>query len=201
MTLIVKDTHYRVDFTFALTVTLMLLLCSEDTIILCLLSSMLHEIGHLFFMYAFHQEVESVIFGAFGIRIQRHSSCGLSYKKEAVIAFGGILINFLIAFFSYLYYYLQGGSFALKLSAVNIIIALFNMIPIEVLDMGRVIRYILLCFAEENLCNRILKITSAVFVNLLAVLCVYYSFFIGINISLIAVTLYLYVITLIKKWS
>ncbi len=201
MTLIVRDTHYRVDFTFGLTVTLMLLLCREDTVILCLVSSMLHEFGHLFFMYIFHQRAESVTFGAFGIRIQRRSSCILSYNKEAVIASGGILINFLIAFFSYLYYYLQSSSFALKLMGVNIIIALFNMIPIEVLDMGRVIRYTLLSFTGENLCDRILKIVSVIFVNALAVATVCCSIFIGINISLIAVTLYLYIITLIKKWS
>ncbi len=201
MTLIIKDTQYRVDFTFGLTVTLMLLLCSEDTIFICLLSSMLHETGHLLFMYAFGQKVESVTFGAFGIRIQRYSSCVLSYKKEAVIAFGGILVNFLIAFFSCLYYYLQGSSFALKLMGVNIIIALFNMIPIEVLDMGRVIRYILLTFAEESRCDRILRIISVIFVNALATATIFYSVFIGINVSLIAVTLYLYIITLIKKWS
>ncbi len=201
MTLIVKETGYRIDFTFAMTVTLMLLLCSEDMVILCLLSSMLHEIGHLFFMYIFHQKVESVTFGAFGVRIQRHIDSALSYKKEAVIALGGILINFLIAIFSYLYYYLWRSDFALKLAIVNIIIAVFNTVPIEVLDMGRFIRYVLLIFAEENLCDRILKIISVIFVNILAILCVCYSLFIGINISFIAVTLYLYIITLIKKWS
>lgn len=200
MTLIVKDTLYRINFTFSLTVTFMLLLCSENTVILCLVSSILHEIGHLFFMRIFHQKVESVTFGAFGVRIQRHSG-GLSYKKEAAIAIGGILVNFFIAIFSYLYYYLWRSDFALKLIGVNIIIALFNMIPIDVLDMGRVIRYILLSFVEENLCDRILKIVSVIFVNLLAILCIYYSIFISINISLITVTLYLYIITLIKKWS
>ena len=201
MTLIVKETRYRVGFTFALTVTLMMILCSEDMVIMCLLSSMFHETGHIFFMYVFKQRIESVTFGAFGVRIDRQLSATLSYKKESIIAFGGILVNLLIAIFSYLYYYLCGSDFSLKFAAVNIIIALFNMIPVEVLDMGRVIRYNLLIFMEENRCERILRIISAVFVNLLAILCICYSIFIGINISLIAVTLYLYVITLFKKWS
>lgn len=201
MTLIIKDTSYRVDFSFALTVTLMLLLCSESTVILCLVSSMLHEMGHLVPMHLLGLKVESVIFGAFGVRIQRCVDCSLSYKKEAVIACGGILVNFIIAIFSYLYYYLQSSDFALKLTGVNIIIALFNMIPIEVLDMGRVIKYILLCRFEENVCDRILRTISVIFVNILVVLCICYSIFVGINLSLIAVTLYLYIITLIKKWS
>ena len=100
MTLIVNETRYKIDFTFALTVTLMLLLCSEETVIISLLSSGLHEMGHLILMFIFRQRVVSVTFGAFGVRIDRQLSQNLSYKKEAIIAFGGIMINFLIAILS-----------------------------------------------------------------------------------------------------
>ncbi len=201
MTLIVGSTRYRIDFTFSLTVTLMLLFCQVDTVILCLLSSILHEAGHLIFMYLFRQKILNVTFGAFGVRIDRHFSSEISYKKEAIIAFGGIGVNLLIAFMSALYYYLFGDGFYLRLTAVNIFIALFNMIPIDTLDMGRVLRYTLLCFYDESQCHRILYIISATSVNMLAILCLIYSVGFAVNPSLIAVTVYLYVITLFKKWS
>ena len=201
MTLIINDTRYRVDFTFSLTVTLMLLFCQEDTVIICLMSSLLHEAGHIALMHLFHQKITDVTFGAFGVRINRLSTANLSYKKEAIIAFGGIGINFLIAFAGIIYYYLRGSDFALKLTAVNVFIALFNMIPIDTLDIGRVLRYTLLCCYDENKSDRILDIVSAVSVNFLAVGCVVYTFGFAVNPSLIAVTIYLYVITLFKKWS
>ena len=201
MTLIVNETRYKIDFTFALTVTLMLLLCSEETVIISLLSSGLHEMGHLILMFIFRQRVVSVTFGAFGVRIDRQLSQSLSYKKEAIIAFGGIMINFLIAILSYLYYYFINSDFALKLMVVNIIIGIFNMIPIEVLDMGRVIKYSLMSSQKDFQADRILGIISAVTVNLLAVCSLLYTVAVGINPSLIAVTIYLYIITLIKKWS
>ena len=201
MTLIVKDTKYKVDFTFSLTVTLMLLLCKEETVIISLLSAMLHETGHLLFMFLFHQRVHSVTFGCFGVRIDREFSSSLSYKKEALIALGGIMVNFIIAISGTIYYHLYGSVFSLKLTAVNIIIALFNMIPLDTLDMGRVLRYTLLYCTDENKCDRILNVISIVFVNLLAGICFIYSLFIGFNLSLIATTVYLYVITLFKKWS
>ncbi len=201
MTLIVNETRYKIDFTFALTVTLMLLLCKEETVIISLFSSMLHETGHLIFMFIFRQKVVSVTFGAFGVRIDRHSSVALSYKKEAIIAFGGIMINFLIAILSHLYYYLIDSDFALKLTAVNIIIALFNMIPLEVLDMGRVIKYGLLLQKKDIDSDRMLSIISAISVNILAIGTFVYTMVMGVNPSLIAVTIYLYVITLFKKWS
>ena len=90
MTLIINHTNYRIDFTFALTVTLMLIFCQQDTVIICLLSSVFHEAGHLILMQLFRQKITDVTFGAFGIRINRLSTCNLSYKKEAIIASGGI---------------------------------------------------------------------------------------------------------------
>ena len=200
MTLIVNETRYKIDFTFALTVTLMLLLCSEETVIISLISSMLHEIGHLIFMFIFNQRVISVTFGCFGVRIEKLEQ-SLSYKKEAMIALGGIMVNFIIAIFSGTHYYILRSDFSLKLMAVNIFIALFNMIPVDTLDIGRVLRYTLLCYADEEKTQRILCSVSVISVNLLAFGCIAYSILLGFNISLIAVTVYLYVITLFKKWS
>ena len=201
MTLIVKETKFKIDFTFALTVTLMLLLCHEDTVVISLLSSFLHEMGHLGFMYIFSQRVLSVTFGAFGVRINRQYNCSLNYKKEALIASGGILVNFIVAITGILYYYFTSSIFGLKLAVVNIFIASFNMIPIDSLDMGRVLRYTLLYSIDEDKCDRILSVISLIFINLLAVICFSYTILIGFNLSLITVTLYLYVITLFKKWS
>lgn len=201
MTLIVGSSRYKIDFTFVLTVILMLLLCHEETVILSLGSSLLHEMGHLLFMYIFRQKVESVTLGCYGMRIERCHHSTLSYKKEAIIALGGIIINFIVAILGILYYYLRCNTFAIRLVAVNIVIGLFNMLPIEVLDMGRALRYILLSFYDESFTYRLLGIISALTVNLLAVVTVYYTAFFNVNISLIAVTVYLYVITLFKKWS
>ncbi|MBO5937580.1 MAG: hypothetical protein J6Q79_08250 [Clostridia bacterium] len=201
MTLIVNETKYNIDFTFALTVTLMLILCSEETVIISLFSSMLHELGHLMLMFLFRQKVISVTFGCFGVRIERQLNHSLSYKKEALIALGGIMVNFVIAGISALCYCVYASDFALKLAAVNIFIALFNMIPVDTLDIGRVLRYTLLCYTDEGKCQRTVNIVSLVFVNLLVAGCIVYCLFLGFNISLIAVTVYLYVITLFKKWS
>lgn len=201
MTLIVGSTRYRIDFTFSLTVTLMLLFCQGDTVILCLVSSLLHETGHLMLMHLFRQKVLTVTLGAFGMRIDRHFSTEISYKKEAIIAFGGIGVNLLVAFISGLYYYLKGTDFCLRLAAVNIFIALFNMIPVDTLDIGRVLRYTLLCFYDEGKSHKILYTVSVLSVNVLALLCLIYSIRLSVNPSLIAVTVYLYVITLFKKWS
>lgn len=201
MTLIVGATRYKIDFTFALTVTLMLIFCHKETVLICLMSSLLHEAGHLILMYILGQKVIAVTFGAFGIRIDRQSEMSVSYKNEAIIAFGGIGVNLITALISAIYYIVSGCSFAIRLTAVNIFIAIFNSIPIDTLDIGRVLRYTLLCHYDESRCHIIMKTVSVIAVNILSLICIIYSLKFTVNPSLIAVTVYLYVITLFKKWS
>lgn len=201
MTLVIGETAYRIDLSFSLTVTLMFLFCHSDTVILSLLSSLLHEAGHLIIMYLSGQKILKVTFGAFGIRIDRHITASVSYKKETFIAIGGVLVNLILALMGFIHYCFTGSGFSLKLIAVNVIIAIFNMIPVDTLDMGRVLRYTLLCSVDADKCDRILNVLSAVSVNLLAVICITVNIYIGFNLSLIIVTVYLYVITLFKKWS
>ncbi len=201
MTVDINGTEVKLAFSFVLVLALMLLFCQENIVLMCLTSSLLHEGGHLLFMRLFGERILSIDFGAFGVRIERAGSTVLSYKKEAVTALGGIVINFLLAFLSVMYYYLMKSQAALMLFCINILIAAFNCIPISVLDMGRALRCLFMLKFNEVESEKLLHIISLAFVNLLAVSCCLYSAFVSVNVSLIAVTLYLYVITLFKKWS
>lgn len=201
MTVNIAGAEIRFSFSFALVLTLMLLFCRQDIVLICTASSMLHECGHLIFMKIFGEGVMCVDFGAFGVRIERQNKQLLSYKKECFIALGGIIINFLLAFLSIIYYYLMKSQQALMFSLINIFIAGFNCVPIAVLDMGRALKCRFLMSYDEDKSERLLGLVSLVFVNFLAVFCCVYTAFISVNFSLIAVTAYLYVITLFKKWS
>lgn len=201
MTVNVNGTEIHLKFSFVFVLTLMLLFCQQDIIIVCVLSSMLHEGGHIVFMKLFGEGILSATFGAFGVRIERRNKCSLSYIKEGVIALGGIIINILLAFLGVIYYYLMKNQQALMFSIINLLIALFNCIPINLLDMGRALRCFLLMRYDEDKTDRALNIISLVFVNITAFVCVIYSAFVNINPSFIAVTVYLYIITLFKKWS
>lgn len=201
MTIDIKGTQLRLNFSFALVLTLMLLFCRRDIVIMCTLASILHECGHIFFMRIFYQKILSIDFGVFGISIERTAADNLSYKKECIIALGGIIINFILAFLCIMYYYLMGSVLPLYFAIINILIALFNCVPIEALDMGRALTCLFMIKLEPMRAQRVLDIISFSFVNILAVLCVVYTAAYNINVSLIAVTVYLYFITLFQKRS
>lgn len=201
MTLDINGTQIRVNITFVFVLTLMLILCQEDIVIMCALASALHECGHIFFMLLFKEKILSIDLGAFGIRIEKATKTALSYKKECIIAFGGIIINFLLAFLGIMYYYLMGSVLLLSFSMINILIALFNCVPIEALDMGKALNCLFMISIEPTKAQKTLDIISLTFVNILAVLCIIYTAFFKINVSLIAVTVYLYIATLFQKRS
>lgn len=163
-------------------------------------SSVIHESGHLMLMKLLGDRINYIELSLFGMRIEK---CGalLSYKKEAIIAMGGIVLNFVFFLWGIgLYLFIKKEDF-LFFSFVNGFIALVNMIPVRILDFGRFI-YCFLCERyEQEKSERVTDIISAICCAALSVACVLYCIFININISLIAVTLYLNIIIFKKKWS
>ncbi len=194
-----EKSRLSITFPFAAVVVLMLLLCRQETVLVSLVSSFFHEAGHVAAMFIFSCMPEKIIFGAFGIRIERDESRFLSPGKEAVISLSGIFVNLILVFCGLICYYICGISFGKSLAAVNMLIAGFNMLPLEALDFGTALR----CFflmrsdaARAERCTVFLSRLTAVFIAVSAVL---FNAFISLNVSLIAVSVYLLVITFMKE--
>ena len=175
---------------------LMLLLCDNETVFVSLFSSLLHEAGHLFFLVMFHQPPSLICFGAFGIRIERQNGYYLSSKKEAAVALGGVGVNLLLMLFGVAFYLAFRSSIALKLAFVNGFIGAFNMLPVGLLDFGRFLEAMLSVKPDAQ---RYLKVISLLTAVLVAVGCALYNIFVGINVSLIAVSIYIILITTLKE--
>ncbi len=175
---------------------LMLLLCDSETVFVSLFSSLLHEAGHLFFLVMFHQYPSLICFGAFGIRIERQSGLSLSSRKEASVALGGVIVNMLLALFGAAAYLMFKSPLGLKLALVNGFIGIFNMLPVGLLDFGRFLECLL---SGKQGAERYLRRISHITAIAVAVGCALYNIFIGINVSLIAVSIYIILITTLKE--
>ncbi len=196
MQLIIHKTRLSLTFPFSAVIMLMLLLCDSETVFVSLLSSLLHEAGHIFFLVIFHQPPSLVCFGAFGIRIDRQIGSCLSYKKEALVALGGVLVNLLLTLFGVTLYLALKSSVGLKLAFVNGFIGAFNMLPVGLLDFGRFLEAML---SAKTHAQRYLRLISLLTAALVAVGCILYNIFVGINVSLIAVSIYIFLITTLKE--
>lgn len=193
-------TQLCVRFSFAAVITLMLIFCDEGIVLMSFLSSVLHECGHLFLMRLFGERISRVELGLFGMRIEKQGD-NLCYKKEALAAMGGIIVNFiLLCIFSFIGFFYK-STYCSAFAFVNLLIIAVNMLPVRVLDFGRCI-YCLLCERLDSQSGeRIIDLISFIFAVSLNVFCIIYCFCFKLNISLIAVSLYLDIITFKKKWS
>lgn len=196
-----RRVRVTVSFSFAAVIVLMLIFCEEEIVLISLFSSLFHESGHLFFMLLFSDAPESISFGAFGIRIERERGERLSYKKEAIIALGGIIGNFILAFLSLLFYYFSKRTVCFKLFGVNAFVALFNLLPVRQLDAGRFAECILKSAVDDCISERVMSVLTVITVLILSVGCIIYNIYIGLNVSLIAVTAYLIFITIFKEFN
>ncbi len=194
-------TSFKLSFSFIALVVLMILFHEEKIIVLSLISSFIHESGHLSFMYLFGDSVKSVELTFFGMRIDKNLSTNLSYKKDIVIALGGILFNLLFAVISYIVYCASNLRYFLILAAVNFVIAIINSFPVSVLDSGKALRCGLLLYLSKESADKISDCISYLFILIFAVFSVFYFIFYNVNISLLAVNLYLIFITILKKRS
>lgn len=187
-----------VTFPFIAVITLMLLLYEENIVLVSVFSSLIHELGHLFFMLFFSVSPSLVSFGAFGIRIERNDNL-LSYRKEALISLGGIFANSLLCIIGLFFYGFYNSAFGVQLFAVNAFIAAFNMLPVRILDCGRCLECICGALLSAEKGELALNIASALTTAVIALACVLYNIFVNFNISFIAVCVYIIFITNLKE--
>lgn len=151
-----------------------------------LFAAMLHECGHLVVMHLFKQPVCGIYFVAFGIRICRQSTTALSYKKEALLFLAGPFVNFLAA----LLIAVKQNSLT-QLAQVHLLLGLFNLLPIDALDGGMIVRNLALCFTSPRAAMLVSRAVSVLFLIAIAVIETFLVLHEKGNITLMVTCIYL----------
>ncbi len=127
-----------------------------------LLAALFHECGHLLAAALGSIPIRLMEIDLFGAKIY---PAGLipSYKKELFLAAAGPAFSLLLAVFLLPY----GGIFVTALKSATLSLALFNLLPIGEFDGGRVLHAALLLVLPQELADRVLAVTSYLFLLLL----------------------------------
>lgn len=185
-----KKTKIKVSFFFALGVCVISMFDRTNIILINLLSAALHECGHIAAMAALGEKPEEIHFTPFGMRIERKEINAMNFKNEAIIALAGPSTNFLLAISAVIVqklFYID----LYAVAAVNIALGTLNLAVCEPLDGYRAAKYILLQKTSEEKTEKILKISSLVFLFPIAVAGFYVLIKSGYNFSLLLVAGYL----------
>lgn len=178
--------EFEVSFLFTAVLSLMLLTDKTGLMPYFLISAALHEAAHLTFMLIFKSKPSAIRFVAGGIHIAERNRD--SAFEELIILISGPLIN-LICFFIF------RGEFSL----INLILFIYNILPVDGLDGGRIVETLLSGRINENRVSKTITVTSL----LTAMLFLFFfglSLYYGIkNYTLIIFSFYLLTTLFLKK--
>lgn len=194
MTVKVFGGEFNVSFPFALMVAILLCCDSTGMMSVSLLSIFLHELGHLIALYFLKLPPRRVNFRLCGIEIvESRLYCG--YSAQLAVAASGPMINIL---FGLILLPFSNMSFAAIISATNIVIGVFNLLPLSQLDGGEILYCIMSAIMTEHKCKIISRVIDIVFVLMLFITGVYMFSMPNHNPTLLITAVYLSVYAIIK---
>ncbi len=199
MTIKLKTLKFEISFYFAAAVTLLLLFDKSGRAALGIAAAVIHEAGHLFCLLRWGDIPSKISLLPFGMRIERRGSVALSYNQEAAAALAGPAVNLILAAALTVIYAYTHYSVLLFPIAINLGLGLLNLMPIEPLDGGRILHALLLKRLSEQRSEQIAVGVSVLFLFPLAFAGFYVLIRSGYNFTLLAVTVYLVLLLILKK--
>lgn len=136
-----KSGKVEIGWGFAATLALALLAGAGEVLPLVGLSALCHELGHLGALRLAGAEVERFRLSAFGAEIQADTRY-LPYPKEILCTLAGPVVNLLLA----LVFSRVAGDYVL--AGANLLLGVFNLLPIPSLDGGRAL-YLLVSWCAD----------------------------------------------------
>ena len=178
----IGDTVIKVGFSFLAVVALLGLYREAQYILLAVLCCILHELGHVLFMFMFRATPEEIIFYGAGIKIVPNRNKDTGFLKQIFILLAGCITNFLIAGVLLM---LPNENFTITIFAIdNLIIGAFNLLPLRYFDGGQIAQ--LITNTSSNIIRHYIQnVVSYLCVIMLLIFVVGYTIHYGINISLI----------------
>lgn len=131
MTFKVRFTVVEISFWFVAVLTLILVFTGQNNGIWCFLMCIFHELGHLIMMLIFRKKPRKIELGYFGMKIISGERM-VSPLSDILIAAAGPAVNILL---SYVFHLLKMHNMA----QINLALAIFNLLPVNVLDGGRIL--------------------------------------------------------------
>lgn len=130
-------TEVYVSFLFIGVITLMLCFDKTGFILPMLFSVFVHEFGHLFMMWVTGETPLKIRLIPASVQIVSGFSGG--YRRDVLVALSGPVMNFVFFGVFYYNYACFGNECTLMFSVLNLIIGVFNLLPVKGLDGGTVV--------------------------------------------------------------
>ncbi len=183
--------NVEITFLFVALITFVITLQVPSNVIITIISSLCHEMGHLTAMCAVGNKPKAVRFEITGMNILRTENIKISTKNELLIALGGPLVNGLIFLLFCVIYCFKNSDLLITVAGINLILMVFNLLPVKGLDGGMALYFLLSERLSTVHCGKILKITSLLFTIIIFSWGLYVFVSSGYNFSVIIIAIFL----------
>ncbi len=189
-------TKIYISFIFAAVITVMLFFDRTTLFLPSAIAIILHELGHLFAMWLCECTPKEIKLIPASVQIIR----GFSSKPygESIIALFGPIVNlviFLVFLVNYLYF---KDEWVIKFGLINLIIGIFNLLPVKGLDGGTVLYNIVSEKKGLRTAERLLNIITFISSLTLFVLGIFTIINGKVNITVFIMAIYLLLSVVIK---
>ena len=158
----IKNTKVTISFTFFALIIISISIDKTEFLYESIIFAIAHEIGHIIALKFFRVNIEEFKVSLFGGNIKILNNNKIKYCQSAFISLSGPLVNI---FFCVLFCILNSFfefKFIYNVFVINLVLAIFNLLPFYNFDGGKILSSILLNFINEKSVDIILTITSIV---------------------------------------
>lgn len=190
-------TEIYISFLFSAVIAFMIATDRTGLVIPTLFSVLLHEVGHLIFMWIFECEPKSIKLVPASISITR----GMSAKKygDLLISLAGPMVNLIMFCSLYVNFLITKSAFSLDCALINLAFFTFNMLPVSGLDGGTILKIILSKkFKDPLKAERIVRIITLAVGLLVGVIGITLIINGELNISVFIVAIYIIISAFIR---
>lgn len=196
MKLRIFGTDVYISFLFAATITLMLVSDKTGLALPTLFAVTMHELGHLFVMWLLEKTPNSIRLIPASVQITK--SISSNYKNDILIALSGPIVNIFLFLTLYINYSAFKNQSVLYYSLINLIVGMFNLLPVTGLDGGTALFSAIAKKSDINKAMLILKIITIGIATVVLFFAVSLTVKGQINISVYIVAIYLFISVVIK---
>lgn len=197
----IKNTTYRISFSFLALILYVLTVSYSRNIGILLFFATVHEMVHLIFIYRFSVAPEVVSFTIFGANIKRNLTAVNNFNSEIIINASAPVFNVLTgAVFSLLSKFTSVDElFYSDIADINFVLGCFNLIPFHTFDGGNVLKNILLKYFSEKTTEQILTCVSLIVTVVFSFVSIYIFLNYQHNFSLLIMCIYMFLSIIFKK--